>query len=288
MTTAGREYLGLHFALVKDIHGSLTNILVSFPPLHSPREEKLFELGWKDDCYFYGDPETYMTLPSTLNAGRQLNNAMKTARGTTSISRNPAIVPQYVEPNENTTREDLDRFVNHSTFISDEDSFLPFHGRSSILSLPRILRKYQAHATRPDYLESPGDQFLSRKMAELSKKAERLADYVLPPLSDRANWSYGRFGRIDPGDQILPDDRRTTLELMPTLRRIAVLEQAAENAALLAADPENKSMKVRSTRRQAKARRHHHFDKVSSSLRRDEHALNSSEVGSLLAEMLMT
>jgi hypothetical protein len=262
---------------------------VSHTPLYRPREEKLFELGWKDDCYFYGDPETYMTLPCTLKAGRQLHNVMATARGTMPTARNSTFVPPFVDPNEITTREELDRFVHHSTQISDEDCFLPCHIRSPIHSLPSILRGDEAHRMCSDDRNIHTDHNLSFKMTELSRTAERLAAYILPPLSDRANWSYGRFGPIDQlGGYILPADCRTMLELLPTLRRIGALERATENASLLVPDDTSRSRNLRSTRRQAKARRHHYFDKISPSLRRDEYDINSSEVGSLLADMLLT
>jgi hypothetical protein len=198
------------------------------------------------------------------------------------------VMPQCLDSVEISTIEDFDQFVNHAAFTSDEDCFLPFQVCPALLALPNILRMNQTHGKCDHSLDNPRDQLLSRKRAELSIKAERLAGYIIPPLSERANWSYGRFGRTNQEEQNLPSDCRTMLELMPTLRRMAALEQAAENAALRAVDPKTGSLNLRSTRRQAKSRRHHYFDEISPSLRRDEYAINSSEVGSLLGEMLMT
>mmetsp|Transcript_43907 Transcript_43907/g.48884 ORF Transcript_43907/g.48884 Transcript_43907/m.48884 type:complete len:98 (+) Transcript_43907:903-1196(+) len=85
------------------------------------------------------------------------------------------------------------------------------------------------------------------------------------------------------------------MELMPFLRRISILENAAEFAELKAKEENNDENDTNSTGRprrssrqtvarprgwQAKAaRRHHYFDKPSLTLRRDEADLNSSEVG---------
>lgn len=226
-----------------------------------------------------------MTFPSALKDRRQLNHMMGSLRGTTSVDRNVTISPPYLDHSDIETREDLDRFANQQACVFEEDCFLPFQVPPVILCLPYMLRNISMQGACQDSLDS---LMLCRKKAELSKKAEWLADFILPPLSGRANWSYGRFGQHRFGERFQPTDCRTMLELMPFLRRIAVLEQADEYAALDGGCTEIVSSNRRTTRRQAKARRHHYFDKISVKLRRDEADLNSSELGTMLADMLIT
>ncbi|KAL3908660.1 MAG: hypothetical protein SGILL_008400 [Bacillariaceae sp.] len=108
------------------------------------------------------------------------------------------------------------------------------------------------------------------------------AQYILPEIFERLAWSYGRFGFCSNKEKA-----ELVLELLPTVRRIGLYEKAAEFAELQKGDDEAVNSNRRTTRRQAKARRHHYFDKLSVKLRLDQADMNSSELGSLMAKDLL-
>ena len=181
------------------------------------------------------------------------------------------------------TREDLDIIAHVESPSTYEDCFLSRPIPASLQLLPDILRAYQsdqmsriAHTTK--YAELLG----SRKV-ELLHRMENQADYVLPDdFSGCTVWSYRRFGVWNDNER-----KKVILELLPTLRRIGLYEQAAEYAALQCGEDADGPFNRRTTRRQAKARRHHYLDKISKQLRMDQTDLNSSEVGSWLARDML-
>jgi len=143
------------------------------------------------------------------------------------------------------------------------------------------------------------DDIERRKEECGTRLATQVTDYILPTTvwNTKINvakwWSYGKFGFANnERDRI-----NLVLELMPFLRRVSILENSGEFAELKAKEENNEANDTNSTGRprrstrqtvarprgwQAKvARRHHYFDKLFVTLRRDEADLNSSEVGNL-------
>ena len=264
---------------------------------YSPREDKLFELGWNDNCYFHGNADTYMTLPS-ISQRRDANIFMNHFRGdeasagqlaittaTTTAIGGGAVSPSFDDETNNFSREDFDWYANQESCAaaSEEDSYLPQYIPPLIKNLPNILR----NATGGISISSIHDDDMERQKEECyNRLTTQVTYYILPTAwNDLARWSYGKFGF----NYNQRDRTNLVLECMPFLRRIGILEKAAEFADLKATENEEETSTTRrtstrrTTRRQAKARRHHYFDKLSLTLRRDEADLNSSDVGTLFA-----
>jgi len=284
----------------------------------------MFELGWNENCYFHGNAETYMTLPS-LSQRRETNIFMTHYRGDETAAGQLAIVTTntavgscsgavsspFYEDIHNDSREDFDWYANQESsraVSSEEDCFLPQYVSPAIKNLPNLLRNVANEVGGGFAMmdHKIHDDIECRKEECCNRLATQATDYILPTTvwNTKTNqdkwWSYGKFGfAINERDRT-----NLILELMPFLRRIGILENAAEFAELKAKeenknnDNENETnsssstrprrstrqMAARPLRWQAKAaRRHHYFDKLSLTLRRDEADLNSSEVGELFA-----
>eukprot|EP00536_Pseudo-nitzschia_multiseries_P012204 jgi/Psemu1/326727/estExt_fgenesh1_pg.C_4520001 len=285
-----------------------------------PRAEKLFGLGWNESCYFHGDAETYVTLPSMserkranphyfLNRFRGDEGAagQLACSGMSQAAAAAAVSPDDLE--EVFTHEDLDRLVHHRRqqelsspggASSEEDLYLDRGISPALLDLPDILRSAGAKALPPSsvrddhrFAQSLDDSRNETRQRLLS----RVTDYFLPRAwNDLAKCSYGRSLGLVENER---DRTLTLLECLPALRHMACSEAASEFAELRATEAANATKRTSSrtrtrtrtrTRRtttrmqmQARASRHHYFDKISVALRRDEADKNSSEVGALLA-----
>jgi hypothetical protein len=242
-----------------------------------PRDDKLFKLGWKDNCYFYGDPETYMIFQS-MSESKQMVEDMMNFRGNESNICVPTAPPPAVSE-EVQTREDLDSNAHLECHYTYEDCFLSRPIPAPLKLLPDILRAYQSdQMTNVAHTTKNAHSLESRKV-ELLRRMENQADHILPDaFSGCILWSYRRFGVWNDNDRV-----KVILEMLPTLRRVGLYEQAAEYAAVQCGEDADGPSNRRTTRRQAKARRHHYLDKVSKELRMDQTDLNSSEVGAWLA-----
>jgi hypothetical protein len=258
-----------------------------------PPEEKLIELGWKDDFGFYGDPDWLMTYPPSSICRRQMNDMMNRLRGNVAVSGTLAMDASN-QPSLDATgissREDLDRYALQSSTICGEDQFLPFPVQPVFELLPKLLRANMSCDSSKDIVVGP---VFDKEQARCVNRDQSWASYILPRTADRARWSYGRFGSIrvtDLGEYELYGDGREVLELMPMFRRIALLEQATDYAATIAEQQQEASCR-RSNRRATRGNggpfnktRHCFFDRLSLKLRRDEAALSSTELGSQLAD----
>lgn len=289
----------------------------------SPREEKLFALGWKDNCCFYGSSETYLTRPSISQrreaktimnnfrgdeaAAGQLACASATATSSTSSTTVAAISSDDLEPDSAVFHEDLDRFAHHEeTFFGSAaragDCYIPRGVSRDVLDLPDMLRNGSISNESKGMLAEESnlvwETLEAHRSDNLNRIVENTTNYILPPRSsswqhktDRSRWSYGRFSF----DTNQDDRNHLILECLPVLRRIGILERCSEfiheqqlEAAAQGENQEGQSSSLRrSTRRVTRAapkqRYYHYFDKVSSTLRRDEADLQTSEVGALFA-----
>ena len=220
--------------------------------------------------------------------------------GMSNAATSNAISTEELE--NNFSVEDLDRFAHHQQQQESspscsggasfaEDMYLPRGVSPAILDLPEILRK--ASSTSTNSLPSQSfwsiardNQWLQSLETNRAECSQRLLshaiEYFLPWGNDLAKWSYGRFGFANNKW----DRTHMILECLPILRRIGMLETANEYAFLKAREESDATKRTssrrRTTRTQCRARRHHYFDKISATLRRDEADRNSSEVGALL------
>ena len=127
--------------------------------LRSPHEERLFALGWKDNCYSYGDPDTYMAHPRGTLERRRLNAAMAFSRGKALVGVDGAHAASEKEGETEDLDELLDELVRRDGARPDEDMFLPQPMSSLIQSLPSLLREsrrgglYQQNWTSNQLLE---------------------------------------------------------------------------------------------------------------------------------------
>mmetsp|Transcript_22575 Transcript_22575/g.53364 ORF Transcript_22575/g.53364 Transcript_22575/m.53364 type:complete len:1340 (+) Transcript_22575:309-4328(+) len=265
-----------------------------------PQEEKLIELGWKDDSGFYGDPDWLVTYPASSHHRRQMNDVMCRLRGNVSVSGTLAMEPgknrSSLEPNEIVTPEDLDRYALEACTLSIEDQFLPFPVQPVFELLPKLLR--QANSSRDKSATTTAGSIdrrpIEKQQANCIDRDQTWASYILPPSGDRSHWSYGRFGSVrvtDLGEYELYGDGREVLELMPMFRRVGLLEQAAEHASLISEQQQEASCR-RSNRRTTRGQtggktRHHYFDRLSLKLRRDQADISSTELGAQLAKAFM-
>jgi hypothetical protein len=244
-----------------------------------------------------------MTLPSASQR-RETNIFMNNFRGdeasagqlaitTTTATAvggsGGAVSPSFEDETNNFSREDFDWYANQESCAaaSEEDSYLPQYIPPLIKNLPNILRNASDGIS---FSSIHNDDDMERQKEECyNRLTTHVTDYILPTTwNDLAKWSYGKFGF----NYNQRDRTNLVLECMPFLRRIGILEKAAEFADLKAKENDNdndattstrRTSTRRTTRRQVKARRHHYFDKLSLTLRRDEADLNSSDVGTLFA-----
>ncbi|KAG7373933.1 ATPase family associated with various cellular activities AAA [Nitzschia inconspicua] len=248
-----------------------------------PREEKLFEMGWKDTCYFYGDPDTWL-IPLSLREGNEMRRVMSRYRGRDAVEDGLSTIPFSAIPFEEL--EDAEALDFNCHCLCDkslEDSYLPQHVPVLIKALPKLLRETVSNRRMLTLgCEIWDTRLIQNKRNETMHRHMSRASYILPGIHDRTGWTYGRLG-LENSNEV----DELILELMPALRRIGLYEQAAEFVALEASKDGAADLGRRTTRRQAKARRHHYFDKLSASLQRDEDDLNSSELGALLANDLL-
>ena len=232
----------------------LSSTYITAHPLfrNSPREEKLFALGWKDNCCFYGNSETYMTLPSHSQR-REAKDIMnhfrgdEGAAGQLACSNNSAtLVCDELEQDSVVFREDLDRFVHlrhhesSAQLSREEDSYLPRSVPQVVLDLPTMLRtRSVTKATNADMSDEHHNHVWNSLEAKRSETLEQLVEhtteYILPPPcssssqhrnNDRSRWSYGRFGLDTSNNQA--ERNRLVLECLPVLRRIGILERSSE------------------------------------------------------------
>jgi len=241
-------------------------------------------------------------------ASGQLACASTTATGTSSSAAVAALSSEDLHPDSVIFREDFDQFVHHQETSGDsaaraDDCYLPRSVPQLILDLPDMLRtESMCSGSNDGPIEEHNvvwDALEAHRSDTLSRIVDLTTNYILPHptssaqhKSDRSRWSYGRFS-LDTNNG---DRCRLVLECLPALRRIGAVERCAEfiheqqlEAAANGENQEGESSSLRrSTRRVTRAapkqRFHHYFDKVSTTLRRDEADLQTSEVGALFAD----
>jgi hypothetical protein len=216
-----------------------------------------------------------MTRPSGRREHRLLSSTMQ---GLASSKIEGAAATTDKE--EAVVSEDIDDIFRSEGLGSEEDVFLAQNVPACLLSLPCLLREARCPA---NWNKSwTNDHLLERRRQEQAHKSCDLLSYVLPDVV----WPKMSLtlGICLPEDAM---DPKVFLEYLPTLRRMAAIEKAAEYAFNLKSDDEDPVPKRRSTRRSTKATRSHYFDSISRALKLDQTDLSASEVGSRLAPTLL-
>ena len=215
----------------------------------------MFTLGWKDDSYFFGDNETYITRTFSARERALLRYSELSARGCCGppslVVDTPEIDEEYVSS----------RLVDH-----DEDSFLPNHAPKSLDSLPNYLRNNrQPEATLFQRIEE--DPLLERRKTDkLYSVLGFLHDFIFPFRPQQGMRRRCLKPEANPSLPITEvADPQFFLDYLPILRCMAVHERSAERVFQLAKEhnPDNAmilSNRKRSTRRSKELGRKHYME----------------------------
>ena len=255
----------------------------------SPREERLFELGWNDNCYFHGNSETYMTLPSSVSQQHKEANTnphyfmnrfrgdegaagQLACSGMSNAAASNAVSTEDLE--EDFSPEDFDRFAHYQQHYrrqhessscsggasSEEDSYLPRGVPPAILDLPEILRKsavFNETATATGSLVPPSFLFRNthdaRFLQSLEDRRAAFRNKLLSQAIDYIVPSGNDLAKWSYGRFGFAHNERdrtlTILECFPALRAIGISETAAEFAELRAREEANATKRTSSRRR---------------------------------------
>lgn len=281
--TLGREYTFL-FSICFILCSLLcpSSKLAVIVSLFRPSEERLYKEGWKETSYFFGDSDTFMTIPTSNRERRLLRATMSSIRGTNLYpSCDTGQLDNEMDASvvaENCTAMDQRSW-------SDEDMFLCQNIPASIETLPSLLRKNCGTSSgATNDLWEMLEKRRGKKAAECGKHVSMILTHeVQPRVACRG------FGSTTMESLLFDDtvDSRLALDYLPTLRRIAVVECAAEEEFYKnKANLDETTSSRRTTRRSARNQnqRVHYFDKLSKQLQLDLADLNSSTLGSRLAE----
>jgi hypothetical protein len=185
----------------------------------SPTEERLFANGWKDNCYFFGDSDSFVTNPAVTARERML------LRQTESMLRGLSL-------RETTTVDETDCDDAGETVVqmrSEEDWLLPDLLAPCLLALPLYLQK-QAADLLPQFLARRlrcDPVFDNRREAMLKHFNALIAEYVFPfDCQHPSHFFRGVVRVIDPlvysSDSV---DEALYLDFLPMLRVICAREQ---------------------------------------------------------------
>jgi hypothetical protein len=192
------------------------------------------------------------------------------------------------EKDEDIDPDDLDAFAMNQTMLgADEDMLLPQDIAVSIQSIPYLLMGGHGKESQGKIGWTSLVQLEQTQTEYLAKAAKLMVciipDKLQPKVSCRG------FGASQTESLLLEDniDPRLVLDYLPTLRRMAVLERAAEEAYKESTSDQAVATTRRKTRSSTKASRWHYFDCLSQPLKHDNAELDTSQVGSSLADGLL-
>jgi hypothetical protein len=248
---------------------------------HRPSEDRLYSLGWKDNCFFHGTPETYMVRPTTAQERRSLNSWMEASRGEKSSTVHVTTNPERDEEGSS----DLDDIILREHRISEEDMFLPQPLPILLDSLPHLLHTTQnAAAYKQNWVS---DQLLENCRETNSLRMQ--------------TWLSNLFGRSlqltkarvrPPSRELLLLNGNleavTVTDFLPILCRMGALEESFEALESDASNETTTEKSRRTTRRQIRNGRSHYFRTFSLKLQFDEAQMSSNELGRSMAAALLT
>ena len=210
-------------------------------------ERKLFDSGWKDDCFFYGTSDAFVSYPTTCRERKLVNLVQQTERG------RPGTLTFSEREQENSyEQEDWS-----PPELSEQDCFLPGNCAASLLALPSYL--FSLSNALPAWTCLDAEQ-----QVHYSNWA-RLFDeiFFFVTLSRDQLFARGIGREIDnvPIEAAERFDTRIVLDYVPILRRMAVHEAAADRyvKSLGGEATATSSFPMRATRRRKPELRYHYF-----------------------------
>merc|ERR1719491_1160912 len=160
------------------------------------------------------------------------NTAVSSCSGSGAVSSSSP----FYEDIHIDSREDFDWYANQESsraVSSEEDCFLPQYVPPAIKNLPNLLRGGDCAMMMDHKIH---DDIERRKEECCTRLATQVTEYILPTtiwnikINVAKWWSYGKFGFVHNARARI----HLVLELMLFLRRISLLENAAEFAELKA------------------------------------------------------
>jgi hypothetical protein len=220
-----------------------------------------------------------MTMPNTALERKRLRNEYTLFRGHESFG----VEASSTVPEKDEADTTMDDFVSRRSASEEEDMYLPRDIPAIVETLPQLLRascKSDRNAIRHEVADlrklrvSEGLRNLVSNLFPKEQRPSKVAAHVLSAES-----------------MMIQDDDRTRTDYsvvliqdyLPILRTIGLLERIAERTET---KPEHRTS-GRVTRKQAAARRHHYYDKISRTLGLDQGTMSSTEVGAKMADGLL-
>lgn len=255
-----------------------------FAPDNRPSEDRLFATGWKDNCFFHGVAETYMTLPRNAQERKSLNDGMVAARGGQSSMIELTVAPADKEDDSSDNWEDNLRTESNTT---EEDMFLPRRLPILLEALPQLLRIskcsawYNSNWTSNHFLDQRRHETTTRLqfwLSALFDQSLQSTKYKARPTSRELLQLNGRL------------DVTATTEFLPMICRIGALEESLDALERSTSSEERAAPgnSRRATRLQTRNARRHYFDTISRKLDLDEAALSTTDLGLSMARCLLT
>ncbi|KAL7581218.1 hypothetical protein ACA910_006001 [Epithemia clementina (nom. ined.)] len=213
-------------------------------------ESKLFELGWKDNCFYYGTSDAFMRYPSTQRERKQISWAEQTERG-----RAQAFALGETEEENSYENEDW-----RPQQLSDQDFLLPGVGAPSLETLPSYLFALSNAEPAWSCLE---DEQLAHYTSwiGLLDKVIFFVTLSRDRLFARGLSRYSNNLHVEIAEHF---DSRLVLDYIPILRRMAVREMAEDRFVQqsgCAQESKTRSNQPR-TRQQKPQWRDHYFGNV--------------------------
>lgn len=183
-----------------------------------PSEERLFAAGWKDECYFFGDPDCYVTLPQTARERRILNRSEANLRGY-------AVQQQDAQDSTGEEDENSEEKLSLQFDRTEEDCYLP-------LSIPKYLHSLAVSLRESELLPRSPECNLQECLFDRKKRVcfesylTLAGDYLFFPLEYSTKlFARGLTRAIDPVLTEETPDPRLFLDYLPLLRTMSVYEQ---------------------------------------------------------------
>lgn len=223
-----------------------------------------------------------MTHPATAQERRAIRTTMHTARG--ELNPSPDVMVPFDKDEESST--DLEDIVRRECRVSEEDMFMPRQDSSSWLAvLPEILRCRNPYA--PKYSYTSIELFKSHR-----RQRADWFQHCLTSMFD-SNPQFSRVGSRNLCRDLLMLNGTVSAtiltDFLPTLRYMATVEQSLDILHHQAGQETDTSQRTssRSTRRQTRALRRHHFDTISKKLALDSGLQSTSQFCQSMASDLL-
>jgi hypothetical protein len=246
--------------------------------LKSPREERLLTSGWNDTAFFYGNNESYMTVPRTIRE-RKLHHSATVRRG----------FPLVNGSRDKDDQIEGEQYVNALITHDDEDEYLTSSGISYLENLTLHLIN-----TTPEQLQKLGDPFdligvTEKRISRAFETFELLQNYITPmDIPERITL----FSKMEPEFDVIQEVKCEPvwfLDYLPMLRDICISEKHAEcifQATLQAAgDAITSTNRKFNTRRSSKRGRKHYLEEIVPKFVWDTFNTTAMHIGMLIAHM---